>query len=137
MKGKTVQYIKDVQEEMEQFSVALKAYALQEFERISNIGEDDINAGDGETMSDNMIILMSDNDTLNQHLEASKENIDSKIGDQETNISKSLQNDWKNTETRILEAQHQRNRTIVQEIIKTCAQFKTEISKVLFTLLTL
>jgi len=104
MKGKTVQYIKDVQEEMEQFSVALKAYALQEFERISNIGEDDINAGDGETMSDNMIILMSDNDTLNQHLEASKENIDSKIGDQETNISKSLQNDWKNTETRILEA---------------------------------
>jgi hypothetical protein len=62
-------------------------------------------------------------------LEASKENIDSKIGDQDSNITKELMRDWKNTETRIMEEQHQRNRTIVQEIIKTCEKFRKEISK--------
>lgn len=65
---------------MEQFSVALKVYALQEFDRIANM-EEDQNGGDTESMSDNMIILMGDNDVLNQHLEQSKENVDSKIGD--------------------------------------------------------
>lgn len=82
-------------------------------------------------MSDNMILLMSDPEVLNQHLEQSKENVDSKIGDQETKIVKELATDWKNTETRILEEQHYRNRTIVQEIIKTCDKFKKEISKCL------
>ena len=80
MKQKTGQYIKEVQDEMEQFSVALKVYALQEFDRIANM-EEDQNGGDTESMSDNMIILMGDNDVLNQHLEQSKENVDSKIGD--------------------------------------------------------
>ncbi len=50
-----------------------------------------------------MIILMEDRDVLTSHLEASKENIDSKIGDKETEIVRSLQDDWRNTETRILE----------------------------------
>ena len=115
---------------MEQFSVALKVYALQEFGRIANM-EEDQNGGDTESMSDNMIILMGDNDVLNQHLEQSKENVDSKIGDQETIIVRELTKDWRNTETRILEEQHYRNRTIVQEIIKTCDKYKKEISKCL------
>lgn len=39
---------------MEQFSVALKTYALQEFERIAGM-EEDLNGGDAEMMSDAMI----------------------------------------------------------------------------------
>lgn len=129
MKEKTVRYIKKVQEEMELFSQALKGYAVQEFERIASMGEEDANAVEGETMSDDMIQLMTDNETLNAHLEASKENIDSKVSDQETKIVRELMNDWRNTEQRILDSQHHRNRTIVQEIIKTCEKFKKEISK--------
>jgi hypothetical protein len=54
-------------------------------------------------MSDGMILLMEDRDILTSHLEASKENLDSKISDKETEIVKSLTEDWKQTETRILE----------------------------------
>jgi len=128
MKTKTGAYIKDVQVEMEQFSADLKAYSALEFERINNM-EEDISGGDAEALSDNMVTLMSDSDVLTQHLEASKENVDSKIGDQESNIVRELMRDWKNTETRIIDDQHQRNRTIVQEVIKTCEKFRREISK--------
>lgn len=91
--------------------------------------EDDPNNPDADMLSNELLQFMDDSDVLNQHLDASKENIDSKISDQETNIVKELTRDWKNTETRILEDQHMRNRTIVQEVIKTCDKFKKEISK--------
>lgn len=102
MKQKTGLFIKEVQEEMEQFSADIKVKALEEFDRIAN-QEEDLSGGDTMEMSDNMILLMSDPEVLNQHLEQSKENVDSKIGDQETKIVKELATDWKNTETRILE----------------------------------
>lgn len=104
MKEKTGRFIKKVQEEMELFSQALKTYAVQEFERIASMGEDDANGVDAEIMSDDMIQLMSDNETLNAHLEASKENVDSKISDQETKIVRELMTDWRNTETRIIDS---------------------------------
>ena len=40
MKGKTQTFVQDVQNEMNNFSAALKVYALQEVDRIANIGED-------------------------------------------------------------------------------------------------
>ncbi len=61
MKNKTNIYIAEVNQEMELFSVALKAYALQEVERIANMGED----GDQEPLSDELIMLMDDADYLN------------------------------------------------------------------------
>lgn len=76
-----------------------------------------------------MIILMEDRDVLTSHLEASKENVDSKIGDKETEIVRTLQDDWRQTETRILEEQHMRNRNIIEEIIKTCENFREDIRK--------
>jgi hypothetical protein len=54
-------------------------------------------------MSDGMIILLEDREVLTSHIEASKENVDSKIGDKETEIVRTLQDDWKATETRIIE----------------------------------
>lgn len=80
-------------------------------------------------MSDGMILLMEDRDILTSHLEASKENVDSKISDKETEIVRTLQEDWRQTETRILEEQHTRNRNIIEEIIKTCENFREEIRK--------
>lgn len=61
MKNKTNIYIAEVNQEMDLFSVALKAYALQEVERIANMGED----GDQEPLSDELIMLMDDADYLN------------------------------------------------------------------------
>ena len=47
----------------------------------------------------------------------------------ESLIIKELNADWKATETRIVDQQHHRNRTIVKEVVKTCDRFKKEISK--------
>ena len=80
-------------------------------------------------MSDNLVMLMEDKDILVAHIEASKENVDSKISDKETEVNKAISEDWKATETRILDEQHHRNRTVVEEIIKTCNTCKDEISK--------
>ena len=125
MKGKTQVFVQDVQNEMNNFSGALKVYALQEVDRIANIGED----ADQEPMSDDLILLMDDGDYLNSQLEGSRENIEQRLGDIETQINRDLANDWKATDTKINEDQHHRNRTIVQEVIKTCEKFKKEISK--------
>lgn len=76
-----------------------------------------------------MILLMEDRDVLTSHLDASKENIDTKIGDKESEINRTLQDDWKQTETRILDQQSTRNRNIIEEIIKTCETFREEIRK--------
>ena len=79
-------------------------YALQEYDRIANLDENENNELQGEGgLSDNLVILMEDKDILQSHIEASKENVDSKIGDKETEIQKALGDDWKNTETRITE----------------------------------
>ena len=81
------------------FSVALKAYALLEVERIANMGDD---AGD-EPLSNDLILLMDDADYLNSQLEGSKENIELRVNDVESQIMKDLANDWKATEQRIID----------------------------------
>ena len=86
-------------------------------------------------LSDGLIMLLEDREVLTSHVEASKENVDSKIGDKETEIVRTLQEDWKTTETRILDAQHMRNRNIVEEVIKTCVDFREDISKCTFHLI--
>ena len=127
MKNKTNVFISEVATEMDAFSTALKTYALQEYERFLTLGDD--GGGESEQVSDTMLVLMSDLDVLNQHLEASKENVDSKVTEQETIINREQTKDWRNTETRITEEQHHRNRTIVQEIIKSAEKFRREIRK--------
>lgn len=112
MKNKTGQFTKEVQDEMEQFSVALKAYALQEFEKFAN-SSDDIVDQNGEGLSNEFISVMSDNEVLNQHLEQSKENIDQQIQNIDSKITLALKNEWTSTQARIIEEQYQRNRTIV------------------------
>lgn len=52
-------------------------------------------------MSNEMIILMEDRDVLTSHLDASKENVDTKLGDKETEILRILTDDWKATDNRI------------------------------------
>lgn len=116
---------------MEAFNNNLRAHALAEYDRIAN-SEEDPNQEMLEGMSDGFVMLMEDKDILVAHIEASKENVDSKISDKETEINKAISEDWKGTETRILEEQHHRNRTVVEECINTCNNFRDEISKLFF-----
>lgn len=54
-------------------------------------------------MSDDFLLLMEDKEMLVSHLEASKETVDGKISDKETEIVKALTDDWRTTEQRISE----------------------------------
>ncbi len=101
---------------------------------MANMEEDDQN-DDGNHLNDAMLQLMAESDVLNNTLEASKEAIESRVNQIESDITKDITVDWTNTQTRILDEQHHRNRTIVKEIIKTCAKFKTEICKYLLNCL--
>jgi hypothetical protein len=75
---------------------------LAEYDRIANMEEDPNGEMQGE-MSNELVLMMEDKDILVSHIEASKENVDSKIGDKETEIVKSLSDDWRATDTRIVE----------------------------------
>lgn len=59
-------------------------------------------------------------------LETFRENIESHIGAQEKVIMKATNEHWKQTETKLVDSQHKRNRNIVKEIINCCNTFKEE-----------
>lgn len=73
--------------------------------------------------------LWTDKDALVTHLEASKENVDSKISEKENEINRSIADDWKTIHTNLIEAQHRRNRNIIEEVVTSCITFREEIGK--------
>ncbi len=79
------------------------------------------------------VFLTEDKEVLTGILEGSKETIDGKIGDKETEIFRVIQDDWKNTSLRIHDQQHTRNRNIIEETIKTCENFREDISKAIIS----
>lgn len=90
---------------MENFNAALKIHALAEFDKFSSQAEDqNPDALNEMQISDDLVVLLEDREMLTSHVEASKENIDSKISDKETEIVKTIQEDWKMTETRIIDS---------------------------------
>lgn len=93
MRGKTSAFIQEVNQEMEQFAVALKTYANQEFDRLMHLDEDA--ADEGSNIHDDLLEILGDPDTLNQNLETSKEAIEAKINEVESFIIKELNADWK------------------------------------------
>jgi hypothetical protein len=76
-----------------------------------------------------LLDLWSDKDALVAHLEASKENVDSRISEKENEINRKIADDWRNTYTQLLEGQHKRNRNIIEEIVSSCMNFRDEIGK--------
>ncbi len=117
---------------MEQFSVVIRAYALGKCDRVTNLDEDVMRI-ELKNISNDAFGFLTDLEGLDQHLEDSKENVDSKIDDQENIIQLELLKDlkdWRNTETTITtEEQHHRERTIFKEVIITCEKLGKEINK--------
>jgi len=79
--------------------------------------------------NDALIELYSDKEILVSALEASRENVDNKISDKDTEITRAINEDWALMSNRITEEQQRRNRDIIEEIINTCSNFKEDIEK--------
>ncbi len=53
--------------------------------------------------------------------------MDGKINDMESQITRELTQDWKETEMRIMESQHKRNRNIIKEIVNQSKEFRNDL----------
>ena len=84
-------------------------------------GQDDIDV--------DYLSMMIDKEILQQHLDQSKEFIETKIGKMENDINKAIKTEWEDLANKMVLDQHKRNRSIVKEIIDTCTTFREEITK--------
>merc|ERR1711934_874160 len=92
--------------------------------------EADPNLGEGrddDSFTD-LLELLLEKEPLVQHLDQSKEFMETKIQKMETEIMKAINTEWKDTESTMSLKQHKRNRNIIKEIITTCNMFRTEIT---------
>lgn len=122
----------EVANEMNNFYSELKKYATGEqekFEAEYTQFQDKSEMFQEIKDDDELLELMLDKDNLVQHLDTSKENVGQKVEEKDNEIFKAIQDDWKNTESRIQEEQHRRNRNVVQEIIETANTFRFELGK--------
>jgi hypothetical protein len=131
MKQRTITYIKFVGEESEGFNDRLREAALKDqdafAQRLEEQGEEMLQEENTTEEQDIYLDLMVDREMLVQVLDNSKEFIENQVNAKEGQINKAIEKDKKNTEDGITDAQHKRNRGIVQEIILTCGCFRKEI----------
>ena len=73
------------------------------------------------------IDIMADRDVLVQLLDNSKEFFEQAVNQKESQITKAIAKDQKDTEDGIINGQHKRNRGIVKEINDSCIYFRDEI----------
>merc|ERR1712196_302356 len=87
--------------------------------------------GDGrdDDSFNDLLELLLEKEPLVQHLDTSKEFMETKIQKMETEIMKAINTEWKDTESTMTLNQHKRNRNIVKEIITTCNMFRNEIKE--------
>lgn len=130
MKNQTEKFIKTVDQHAQEFNKDLNTVAQNEFnifaERLEQ--QDDQVDNDDEEF-DQLLDLLGDKEVLDTFLERSKEYMQKRITGMETFINKSIMNEQKDMDTKILRDQHTRNRNIVREIISTCSNFRIEIKE--------
>jgi hypothetical protein len=93
--------------------------------------EADPNMGEGrdDDSFNDLLELLLEKEPLVQHLDQSKEFMETKIQKMETEIMKAINTEWKDTESTMSLKQHKRNRGIIKEIITTCNMFRSEIKE--------
>lgn len=93
--------------------------------------EEDPNMGEGREDDEfnDLLELLLEKEPLVQHLDASKEFMETKIQKMETEIMKAIKGEWDNLDQELQLKQHKRNRSIIKEIITTCNTFKNEIKE--------
>lgn len=135
MKAKTIEHIKFVAEEAENFNAMLRVHALEEqtkFELRTNENDNALEEIEAELETevfDFQIIYFSDKDALVQMLDTSKETMETKVAEKEQLINRAILALQEQTEKNLTQGQHSRNRSIVKEIIATCENFRQEIKE--------
>lgn len=135
MKDYTEQYFKEVQEELVQFNDKFKDSCNNErnnfTERFNQLGEDDDQFNEEFEGRQELLDMLSDveNALIPEALNHLREQMDSKLDEVNRQIDRKLRDEWSLMETQIGDAQHMRNRNIIQEIIETCENFNEEIGK--------
>ena len=122
-------FTKNVQEEMDKFIAELREHAYKLNDDLNN--EDDHNASLNNWDDQDLVQLLYDKETLTQYFEQSKETQENKISEKDNIIRSEINNDWKNTKEKLLEEQHDRNRNIIQEIIKLSKDKRQEVEDII------
>jgi hypothetical protein len=127
MTSESTKFTNDVQEDMNKFIAELRDHAYKLNEDMNREDENNLQRWDNEQ---DLIQLLYDKETLTQYFEQAKENQENKISEKDNIIRSDINNDWKNTKEKITEEQHDRNRNIIQEIIRMTKERKQQVSKV-------
>ena len=93
--------------------------------------EEDPNMGEGRNDDEfnDLLELLLEKEPLLQHLDQSREFMETKIQKMETEIMKAIKTEWDGLEQNMQLKQHKRNRSIIKEIITTCNTFRNEIKE--------
>lgn len=130
MKQKTINFIKYALEQAANFDQSIRDHALEEQAKFEEEMEKDGNiAEDLSPEEEQRVYLLIEKEQLVQHLDGSKDFMESQIQKMETEINKAVKNEWDSLESNMLLKQHKRNRGIIKEIITTCKTFKSEIEE--------
>ena len=90
---------------MDTFNNNLRIHAFQEQEKLMSM-EENPNADLTDQLSNEMVVMMEDKDILTSHLDASKEYVEQKIGERESEILRAIADEWRATEQKMQEEQH-------------------------------
>lgn len=132
MNNKTVEFIQKVTTSVTNFQNDLKEHANKQFDAFQRVIENNDEAEMEYWQSDdkqNLLMLLEDKDMMNQYFEQSKDFQEGKIQEKESEITRALQDDWKNTYSQIEKDQHQRNRNIIKEIIEMKQEYLDKIEQ--------
>ena len=120
-----IDFCKDVTELDNKFRTELKEHAYKlhdEFIRDTESGLSEKWEAEIE-----LTTLLYEKDIMTQYFELAKDFQEQKITEKELEIRVSIKNDWNNTKDNLENQQHDRNRSIVLEIIRMTDERKNEI----------
>jgi len=128
MTSESTKFTNDVQEDMNKFIAELRDHAYKLNEEMNKDDENNLNQWENEP---DLIQLLYDKETLTQYFEQAKETQENKISEKDNIIRSDINNDWKSTKEKVVEEQHDRNRNIIQEIIKMTKERKMKLQRLI------
>jgi len=126
---KITKFTDGVQDLINQFQVDLKDHAYKLNEEVTKEEENPTYQDIGDDTD--LLQLIYDKDILAQFFEQCKENQENKISEKNNVMRSDINNDWKDIKQSLTEAQHDRNRDIILEIIKFTKEKKKEVDDLL------
>ena len=126
MKEKSIDYIKQVLEQADIFHTQLKNSALIEQAAFDlDLNDENYQEPDKDDVEYYAKFdILVDKEELIAFLDAYKDFMELKLNEKEKFVTRGIEDEWKNIESNVSTAQHNRNRSIVKEVIETCQDFR-------------